>query len=137
MVNLVRALVLLPICLVLVSLATFYVLYGHQSLVSTRRLHRANPALLLAESRELMDCHRQANTTTDAATGVDMDADTPEYAKLPDSIRRIAPVQVRVEDDRLVLTLGVWPRRYAIITRDISEGVADAQKVDAGIWLTQ
>ena len=126
---------LIPVCSFLIALTIFYLLYGHQSVVSTRRLYRADHALLLSESRALLAHHREKVATGVEAPEVNIGPDTPEYDKLPATIRCISPVHVTLEVDRLVMTLGVWPRRYAIVTEDTSEMPVDAQEVDEGIWL--
>lgn len=134
LVNVVRVIILLPICLVLVSLIAAYVLYGHQSLKSTHRLYASDHALLLSESRALLAKYRHVAGSAGGEQRFDIDSGSLEYERLPATIRYISPLHVRVENDRLVLTLGVWPSRYAIITRDASE-VIEAQKIDEGIWL--
>lgn len=135
LIYLVRGVIIAPVCLVLVAYITLYVLYGHQSVVSTRRLYQSDHALLLAESRTILAYHRSVKEPDGEAQRVDIDSGSSEYAKLPATIRRISPVHVMLEGDRLVMTLGVWPRRYAIITADFSEVPDGARQVDEGIWL--
>lgn len=133
-VNTVRAIILLPICVGLFSLIAAYVLYGHQSLKSTRRLYGSDHALLLSESRALLANYRHISGSVGEEQRFDIDSGSLEYEKLPATIRYISPLHVRVENDQLVLTLGVWPSRYAIITSDASE-VLEAQQIDEGIWI--